>query len=73
MAAADGKLRETTIVSDWKQAWNQFNNQNREEIQIVRTKRFFSGVYAFYMHSIIILCESNMNMKVTLSEIQIKI
>jgi hypothetical protein len=25
------KLQETTIVSDWKQVWNQFNNQNREK------------------------------------------
>jgi hypothetical protein len=25
---------ETMIVSDWKQAWNQFNNQNREKIHI---------------------------------------
>ena len=30
MVTADGKL----IVSNWKQAWNQFNNQNREKIQI---------------------------------------
>jgi len=28
------RRRETTIVSDWKQAWNQFNNKNREKIQI---------------------------------------
>ena len=26
--------RETKIVSDWKQAWIQFNNQNRENIHI---------------------------------------
>jgi hypothetical protein len=29
-----GRRWETTIVSDWKQAWNQFNNQNWEKIQI---------------------------------------
>ena len=26
--------RETTILADWKQAWNQFNNKNRENIHI---------------------------------------
>jgi len=29
-----GRRQETTIVSDWKQAWNQFNNQNREKIHV---------------------------------------
>jgi len=28
------RRREATIVSDWKQAWHQFNNKNREKIQI---------------------------------------
>jgi len=27
-------LQETTIVSDLKQVWDQFNNQNREKIDI---------------------------------------
>jgi hypothetical protein len=29
-----GRQRETMIVSNWKQARNQFNNQNKEKIQI---------------------------------------
>ena len=29
-----GRRREITIVYDWKQTWNQFNNQNRGKIHI---------------------------------------
>ena len=29
-----GRRREATIAPDWKQAWNQLNNQNRENIHI---------------------------------------
>ena len=29
----DDRRRETTIVPDWKQPWNQFNNKNNEKIQ----------------------------------------
>jgi hypothetical protein len=49
MAAADGKLR----VSNWKQAWNQFNKQNREKILIEKLK-VLDGSFQEFMHVLMV-------------------